>query len=124
MDLSDFDKTVTIQPDQVVYQDSNGDTQTANATLITWKHNSLSVTDKTYYLREGHEKYDSKVLGRENLILEEWMVELGYDPLYYHVNYETKTIKEINKIEDQAQIDKWLKPNAVSELDPTAAEEI
>lgn len=110
MDLSDFTKTLKTMPDQVRYYDNaSGEDKTANEIEITWKHNSLSVSELKFYLREGHEAWGDIVRAREEEILNTWMQELGYDPKYFMV--EDKTIKEIGEITDQGQIDTWKKPN-------------
>ena len=54
MDLSDFTKTLNYLPDLVRYTDDDtGEDKTARQVELTWKHNSLSVSELKFYLREG-----------------------------------------------------------------------
>ena len=121
MDLSDFTKTLKTMPDQVRYYDNaSGEDKTANEIEITWKHNSLSVSELKFYLRENHEEFENKVQAREQEILEIWMKELKYDSRYFIV--EDKKIKEKGKVEHQHQVETWLKPNSELSLDQTKFE--
>lgn len=123
MDLSDFTKTLNFLPDLVRYTDDDtGEEKTAREVELTWKHNSLSVSELKFYLREGHEGWDDKIRMREQEILETWMKELKYDSMYYEV--VDKKIKVIGQVETQDQIDEWLKPNPDGKLKPITPETI
>ena len=59
---------------------------------------------------------------REQEILEIWMKELKYDPMYYSVI--DKKIVTKGQIDSQEQIDEWLKPNPEGKLKVTKPEVI
>ena len=123
MDLSDFTKTLNYLPDLVRYIDEETEEEKkAREVELTWKHNSLHVSELKFYLREGHEAWEDKIRTRENEILTMWMIELGYDPLYNIV--KDKKITAIGKIETQEQVDNWLKPNSTAALKPTEVDKI
>jgi|TARA_A100000164_G_scaffold182727_1_gene162363 hypothetical protein len=110
MDLSDFTKKIEVLPEKVKHTDDDtGEDKEANEVCVTWKHNSLSVSELTFYLRENHEEFENKVNAREQEILKIWMQELGYDSKYYII--ENKAIAEKGLVTDQGQIDTWKKPN-------------
>ena len=110
MDLSDFTKKIEVLPEKVKHTDDDtGEDKEANEVCVTWKHNSLSVSELTFYLRENHEEFENKVNAREQEILNIWMQELGYDSKYYII--ENKAIAEKGLVTDQGQIDTWKKPN-------------
>tara|TARA_A100001011_G_scaffold381603_1_gene450356 strand:- start:1809 stop:2180 length:372 start_codon:yes stop_codon:yes gene_type:complete len=110
MDLSDFTKKIEILPEKVKHTDDDtGEDKESNEVCVTWKHNSLSVSELTFYLRENHEEFENKVNAREQEILKIWMQELGYDSKYYII--ENKAIAEKGLVTDQGQIDTWKKPN-------------
>ena len=70
MDLSDFTKTLNYMPDLVRYFDEETkEDKTAKEVELTWKHNSLHVSELKFYLREGHEAWEDKIRTRENEIL-------------------------------------------------------
>ena len=54
--------------------------------------------------------------------LTDWFKELGYDPLYYNLDRETKTWNIKGAVETQEQKDKWLKPNPGNIVPPTTPE--
>ena len=123
MDLSDFTKTLNYLPDLVRYFDEETkEDKTAREVELTWKHNSLSVSELKFYLREGHEAWDDRIRTRENEILTMWMIELGYDPLYHRI--KDKKIIVRGQVETQEQIDEWLKPNSGNKLKVTKPEVI
>ena len=123
MDLSEFTKKVEVLPEKVRYVDEvTGEDKEGNEICITWKHNYLPVSELKYYVRENHDNFESKINAREQEILEIWMKELKYDSKYFVVI--DKQIKEKAKIEDQGQIDNWLKPNSERVLKPTEVEEL
>lgn len=110
-------------PDQVRYYDPvDEEDKIANEIEVVWKHNQLPVSELKFYLRENHPKWESTIAAREQEILEIWMKELKYDLKYFVVI--DKQIKEKAKIEDQGQIDNWLKPNSERVLKPTEVEEL
>ena len=97
-------------PGKVKYYDEVAkENKLANEIEIVWKHNELPVSELKYYIREGHDLWDDMVIKREQEILETWMKELKYDSTYFYVH--DKVIKERGKIEDDKQIQNWLKPN-------------
>ena len=55
---------------------------------------------------------------------EMWLEQNGYDEAYYGVDYETGELYEKHRVTDEAQIDKWRKPNALQVLPPTEVGEI
>ena len=123
MDLSDFTKTLNYLPDLVRYTDDDtGEDKTARQVELTWKHNSLSVSELKFYLREGHAAWDDKIRTREHEILTTWMTELNYDPLLNVV--KDKKIVARGQVETQEQIDNWVKPNATAILDPTEVDKV
>ena len=123
MDLSDFTKTLNYMPDLVRYFDEETkEDKTAKEVELTWKHNSLHVSELKFYLREGHGAWDDKIRTRENEILTMWMVELGYDPLYNVV--KDKKIIARGQVETQEQVDNWIKPNSTAAFKPTEVDKI
>jgi len=123
VDLSDFTKTLNYLPDLVRYTDDDtGEDKTAREVELTWKHNSLSVSELKLYLREGHKAWDDKIRTREQEILETWMTELNYDPLLNVV--KDKKIVARGQVETQEQIDNWIKPNSTATLNPTEVDKI
>ena len=123
MDLSEFTKKIEVLPEKVRYVDEvTGEDKEGNEICITWKHNYLPVSELQYYVRENHDNFESKISAREQEILEIWMKELKYDSQYFMV--VDKQIKEKGKVEQQHQIDNWLKPNSELVLEPTEVEEI
>ena len=92
VDLSDFTISISYMDDKVKYFDeTDNQDKEARECEITWTHNSLSVTPLKYYLRENHENWESDIANRQMEILTDWFKELGYDPLYYNLDRETKT---------------------------------
>lgn len=123
MDLSDFTKTTVVLPDKVNYYDEQDkQDKLANEVEITWKHNQLPVSELKFYIRENHEVFTNMVDDREQEILEIWMKELKYDPMYYSVI--DKKIVTKGQIDSQEQIDEWLKPNPEGKLKVTKPEVI
>jgi len=124
MDLSDFTRTSSYMPDEVVYFDEEtNENKTAKEVKLVWTHNtesSLSVHDMC--IREGHEQYDEFVLREENRIAKKWMIELGYDPDLYIT--KEWTIVEKGKISEPDEIEEWLKPNHPTAISPITSEEI
>jgi len=123
MDLSEFTKKIEVLPEKVQHTDDDtGEDKEANEVCVTWKHNYLPVSELKFYLRENHEEFQNKTNAREQEILEIWMKELKYDTTKFIV--EDKKIKEKGKVEEQHQIDNWLKPNSTLVLESTEVEEI
>ena len=56
-------------------------------------------TNKNYLLGEEHPLWESKHRNFEARILQEWLVELEYDPKFYYVNTDTKKIESNRDIE-------------------------
>lgn len=56
-------------------------------------------TNKNYLLGEEHPLWESKHRNFEARILQEWLVELEYDPEFYYVNTDTKKIESNRDIE-------------------------
>ena len=123
MDLSEFTKKIEVLPEKVQHTDDDtGEDKEANEVCVTWKHNYLPVSELKFYLRENHEEFQNKTNAREQEILEIWMKELKYDTTKFIV--EDKKIKEKGKVEEQHQVDNWLKPNSTLVLESTEVEEI
>ena len=123
MDLSEFTKKIEVLPDKVRHTDDDtGEDKEANEVCITWKHNQLPVSELKFYIRENHEVFTNMVDDREQEILEIWMKELKYDPMYYSVI--DKKIVTKGQIDSQEQIDEWLKPNPEGKLKVTKPEVI
>ena len=123
MDLSEFTKKIEVLPEKVQHTDDDtGEDKEANEVCVTWKHNYLPVSELKFYLRENHEEFQNKTNAREQEVLEIWMKELKYDTTKFIV--EDKKIKEKGKVEEQHQIDNWLKPNSTLVLESTEVEEI
>jgi hypothetical protein len=123
MDLSEFDKTLNYLPEKVKHFDEEAkEDKLANEVEITWKHKYLPISELKYHIREGHELWDEMVAAREQEILEIWMKELKYDSVYFKVI--DKKIIEKGKVDKEAHIQDWLKPNETNVLDPTEVEEI
>tara|TARA_E500000081_G_scaffold154783_1_gene192819 strand:- start:1716 stop:2087 length:372 start_codon:yes stop_codon:yes gene_type:complete len=123
MDLSEFTKKIEVLPEKVQHTDDDtGEDKEANEVCVTWKHNYLPVSELKFYLRENHEEFQNKTNAREQEVLEIWMKELKYDTTKFIV--EDKKIKEKGKVEEQHQVDNWLKPNSTLVLESTEVEEI
>ena len=56
-------------------------------------------TNKNYLLGKEHPLWESKHRNFEARILQEWLVELEYDPEFYYVNTDTKKIESNRDIE-------------------------
>mgnify|MGYP001289820719 CR=1 FL=1 len=123
MDLSDFTKTTKYMPDEVVYLDkASNTTQIAKVVETTWTPSNNSLSVYTFCLRENHEDYQNKVNAEEQKIMQKWFTELGYDEDTHIIR--DWIIKDKYKIEEEEQIQNWLKPNAPDVVDPTEVEEI
>lgn len=123
MDISDFTKTTKYMPDDAFYFDEEtNETKTAKVVETTWSHHNEKLSNFTFCLRENHEDYQNKVNGEEQRIMEKWFAELGYNEDYYII--KDWIIKEKGKIEDQTQIQNWLKPNGAQVVEPKDAETI
>ena len=123
MDISDFEIVVTALEEKVLHADpSTGEPTEANEMKITWKHNTLNVSEQSFYLREDPVAWQDKLNMREQDILNMWLEELGYDKKYYRV--QDKKIVAIGKIEDDTQVQNWLKPNGMQIIEPKNAETI
>jgi|TARA_R100001463_G_scaffold29862_1_gene67958 hypothetical protein len=123
MDLSDFEITIEPLDEKVTHANpSTGETEEAVEMKITWKHNTLDVSELNFYLRENHVNWNDKLNMREQEILNIWMEELGYDKQYYKIS--GKIITENGKIEDDSQVENWLKPNGIQSVEPTDVGEI
>lgn len=104
----DFDSGMEIETFQVTHQ-----YEPINAVLST----------KSFCAYKDHPWIDSiraKALAKFN---NEWLVELGFDPVAYHV-LDDGTIEERGKVKTQLAIDTWLKPNPVNKLASEEIEEI
>ena len=123
VDLSDFTISISYMDDKVRYFDeTDNQDKEARECEITWTHNSLSVTPLKYYLRENHENWESNIANRQMEILTDWFRELGYEPVYYNLDRDSKTWNIKGVVETQAQKDKWLKPNPSNIVPPTTPE--
>jgi hypothetical protein len=47
---------------------------------------------KNYVLRDGHEAWDTKQHEAEQNIVNQWLVELGYNPSGFRIDYEKQEI--------------------------------
>jgi len=123
MDISDFTKTTRYMPNDAFYFDEEtNETKTAKVVETTWSHHNEKLSDFTFCLRENHEDYQNKVNGEEQRIMEKWFAELGYNEDIYII--KDWIIKEKYKIEDEEQIQNWLKPNGAQVVESKDAETI
>ena len=82
------------------------------------------MSTKTFCAYKDHpylQSIQAKALAK---FKKEWLIELGFDPLLWHVFGPQNEIQERGKVKEQHQIDAWLKPNATNILSPTEIEEI
>lgn len=82
------------------------------------------LTVKSFNAYAGHPHLESIKAKNKVKFHKQWLVELGFDPLLWHVFGPRNEIQEIGKVQTQEQIDNWLHPNATNRLPPTEAEEI
>ena len=104
----DFDSGMEIETFQVTHQ-----YEPINAVLST----------KSFCAYKDHPWIDAiraKMLAKFN---NEWLVELGFDPVAYCV-LDNGTIEERGKVKTQLAIDNWLKPNPANKLPSEEIEEI
>jgi len=104
----DFDSGVEIATYQVTHQ-----YEPINAGLST----------KSFCAYKDHPWINSIRAKAEAKFKEEWLVELGFDPVSWLV-LEDGTIEEKGKVKTRAAVENWLKPNSTSILSPTEIEEI
>ena len=85
-----------------------------------------SLTEKHFFLGNHHTDWEFEEC--KNIWIkrfyDEWLVEAGYDTLYYQVDVSSGLISEKNKISNSDHINKWRKPNSFQEVSATTVGEI
>tara|TARA_X000001036_G_scaffold68943_1_gene60084 strand:- start:4195 stop:4566 length:372 start_codon:yes stop_codon:yes gene_type:complete len=91
---------------------------------LTLTPNNSDLTIKTFSIRKNRKGFDDEIYHFEWVALNDWMTELGLNHETYYADHETLLVKEKGKIEDQTQIQNWLKPNGIQAVEPKDAETI
>lgn len=104
----------------------DGVEQDVNNIKYTYTPDNAGLSTKWYCLSEKHNlvMQEEKRAHFLDSFYKEWLVEAGYNTQNYKVEPTTGEVIERGKVKTQAEVDKWLKPNATNELSPTTAEEI
>jgi hypothetical protein len=108
VNTTDFDTGEAKTPHQVTYQ---------------YEPNNAGLSTKSFCAYKDHPWLLNIKAKNLQKFKKEWLIELGFDPAQWKV-LDDGTVEEVGKVKTQAEVDKWLKPNATNELSPTTAEEI
>lgn len=94
-----FNKTTSVY-EKDAYISVDGEKTTVKDLMITdYVPTNFNGTPKNYLLGNEHPLWESKHRNFEVEILQEWLIELGYDTEFYYVNADTKKIESKRDIE-------------------------
>jgi hypothetical protein len=91
---------------------------------LTLTPDNSDLTIKTFSIRKNRKSFDDEIHHFEWVALNDWMTELELNHETYYADNKTLTVKEKGKIEDETQIQNWLKPNGMLTVEPIDAETI
>lgn len=91
---------------------------------LTLTPDNSDLTIKTFSIRKNRKGFDDECHHFEWVALNDWMTELGLSHEIYYADNKTLTVKEKGKIEDDSQVENWLKPNGIQSVEPTDVGEI
>ena len=101
-----------------------GEELTTHTVTYTYTPTSGGLAVKSFNAYAGHPDLANIKARNKAKFYKEWLVELGFDPLLWHVVEPSNEIEEIGKVKTQTQIDSWIKPNPPTNLPETDIEEI
>ena len=104
--------------------DETGEESESPLMELTLTPDNSDLTTKTFSMRKNRKSFDDECHHFEFLSLNDWMTELELSHEIYYADSKTLTVKEKGKIEDQTQIQNWLKPNGIQVVEPKDAETI
>lgn len=91
--ILEFTKTTSVY-EKDAYINVNGEETIIKDLMIThYVPINFVGTAKNYLLGNEHPLWESKHRNFEAKILQEWLVELDYDPEFYYVDTDTKKIE-------------------------------
>lgn len=97
--ILEFSKTTSVY-EKDAYISVDGKETTVKDLMITdYVPTNFNGTAKNYLLGNEHPFWESKHRDFEVKILQEWLIELGYDTEFYYVNADTKKIESKRDIE-------------------------
>ena len=104
--------------------DDTGEEGESPLVELTLRPDNSELTVKTFVMRKNRSGFVDECHHFEWVALNDWMTELNLNREKYHADYATLTVQKNGKIEDEQQIQNWLKPNGRQVVEPIDAETI